>query len=308
MKKQLPFIAIAGLLALVAACGSSAKSSAGTTAKPAESQFYVALGDSYTSGYQPANNGQPAGNTTNGFVYQLVPKLAAKGINVQLANFGCGGATTTSILQTNGCPPMALGPNGEQYPNEPQATAAENFIKAHSGKVALITVSIGGNDVTACAANPDPIGCVGTAVKNVQTNVTTLVKGLRDAAGPNVQIVGITYPDVVLGQWVAAPQAPMNQAANQSLAQISVTAFQQFINPTLKSTYESVGGTFVDVTTATGGYTPLTETTTLAPYGTVPTAVAKVCDLTFYCTLRDIHPQTSGYTQIADLVAAVVKK
>jgi hypothetical protein len=62
-------------------------------------------------------------------------------------------------------------------------------------------------------------------------------------------------------------------------------------------------GSFVDVTTATGAYTPLEQTTTLAPYGTIPVAVAKVCQISYYCQFRDIHARTNGYKIIAQLIA-----
>jgi hypothetical protein len=58
------------------------------------------------------------------------------------------------------------------------------------------------------------------------------------------------------------------------------------------------------VTAATGAYTPLTKTTTLAPYGSLPTAVAKVCTLTWFCKQGNIHATTKGYTLIGQLVAA----
>jgi hypothetical protein len=64
-----------------------------------------------------------------------------------------------------------------------------------------------------------------------------------------------------------------------------------------------VKGIFVDITAATGGYLPFTQTTTLAPYGTIPVAVANVCKLTFYCQLTNIHPRTVGYTLIAQQIA-----
>ena len=47
---------------------------------------------------------------------------------------------------------------------------------------------------------------------------------------------------------------------------------------------------------------PFTQTTTLAPYGTIPVAVAKTCQLTWYCQFQNIHPRTVGYTVIADLI------
>ena len=130
----------------------------------------------------------------------------------------------------------------------------------------------------------------------VKANGKALLERLRKAAGKKTRIVGITYPDVILGSWVG-------ENPNQDLAKLSVVAFQSLLNPALKEMYESVGGTFVDVTKATGAYTPLEQTTTLAPYGEIPVAVAEICKLTAYCAYRDIHPNATGYGIIADLVA-----
>ena len=101
---------------------------------------------------------------------------------------------------------------------------------------------------------------------------------------------------MILGAWVG-------ENPDQELAKLSIVAFQSLLNPALKEMYESVKGRFVDVTKATGAYTPLEQTTTLAPYGDIPVAVAEVCRLTAYCLYRDIHPNTKGYALIADLVA-----
>jgi len=115
-------------------------------------QYYVSLGDSYAAGYQPTS---PKGGhtTTNGFAYQVTRLASAKGYHFTLVNFGCGGATTTSILKSLGC--AQLGPGAPRYPAQTQAGAAEQFLVQHRGHVGLITVSIGGNDVTACASTPN---------------------------------------------------------------------------------------------------------------------------------------------------------
>jgi lysophospholipase L1-like esterase len=282
-------VGIAVSAVVAASCSSS------STATPAD--YYVSLGDSYAAGYQPT--GQGVGHTTtNGFAYQVVGMATHRGYHFTLANFGCGGATTTSLLTSVGCPPGGLGPNGEHYPTMTQAAAAEQFLRQHRGHVGLITVSIGGNDVTHCATVADPTSCVISAIATIKTNLATLLPALRSAAGASVPIVGITYPDVLLGLWVSG------QPSDQNLAKLSVTAFQSLLNPALSTAYSAVGGAFVDVTAATGAYTPLDQTTTLAPYGTVPVAVAKACELTFYCEFHDIHPMTAGYTVIADLVTA----
>ncbi|MGN6609038.1 MAG: SGNH/GDSL hydrolase family protein [Jatrophihabitans sp.] len=280
--------------ASTAPASSSAPSSAATSGAAAGGQLYVSIGDSYAAGYQPTGQGQGR-TTTNGFAYQVVSKAKAKGHDYTLVNFGCAGATTGSVLTSPGCKPNLLGPGAPSY-TQPQAAAAEAYIKAHRAQVGLITVSLGGNDITSCALAKDATGCVISALGTVKTNLATLLQGLRTAAGPSVRIVGITYPDVFLGDLING------SAAAKQLAQLSVTAFKSLINPALQAAYSAAGARFADVTTATGAYEPLTDTTTLAPYGKIPVPVAKVCSLTYYCEFHDIHPRTNGYAIIADLV------
>jgi lysophospholipase L1-like esterase len=253
--------------------------------------YYVSLGDSYAAGYQPK-----LGTTRAGFAYQLVGLAKTRGYKLKLVNFGCAGETTESILKrTKKC--AGLGPGGAKYAGKTQVAAATKFIKKHRKQIGLITVSIGGNDVTFCAKQADPVACVGPALDSVKANGKTLMKRLRKAAGKKARIVGITYPDVLLGEWVRG---------NQDLAKLSLVAFQSLLNPALKDIYSSVGAKFVDVTDETGAYTPLEQTADLAPYGTIPVAVANVCELTWYCELGDIHPRKSGYTEIAQLIAATL--
>ena len=268
-----------------------------TPAGPAEAAtrattYYVSLGDSYSVGYQP-NLGSTPGYT--GYV--------ARHTGLTLVNFGCGGATTSSILNSVGCPDVLPHTVGVvTYPTTTQIAAAQAFLTAHRGHVGLITVTIGGNDVTGCAAQANPVPCVGTAVNNIKANVTTLAADLRAAAGPEVPIIGSTYPDVVLGSYVwphnPAPPSTVN------LAKLSVTAFKLLINPALATAYASSGGSLVDVTAASGAYTSLTRTVNTMTYGVIPVPVASVCALTWFCAQGDIHARTSGYTLIGKLIVA----
>ena len=268
-----------------------------TPAGPAEAAtrattYYVSLGDSYSVGYQP-NLGSTPGYT--GYV--------ARHTGLTLVNFGCGGATTSSILNSVGCPDVLPHTVGVvTYPTTTQIAAAQTFLTAHRGHVGLITVTIGGNDVTGCAAQANPVPCVGTAVNNIKANVTTLAADLRAAAGPEVPIIGSTYPDVVLGSYVwphnPAPPSTVN------LAKLSVTAFKLLINPALATAYASSGGSLVDVTAASGAYTSLTRTVNTMTYGVIPVPVASVCALTWFCAQGNIHARTSGYTLIGKLIVA----
>lgn len=277
-------------IALLAACALTGALAVVPAAQAkAPTMYYVSLGDSYASGYQPDK-----GNTKEGFVYQ-VPALARKrGYNLKVVNFGCGGATVTSMMEQVGCAKEALGPGAKPY-DKTQIAAATDFIRANRKKVALITVSISGNDVTKCVKAEKPVACVQAATEEIKGTVGEAAKRLRSAAGGKPVLVGTTYPDVVLGAWVRG---------NQQIAELSVAAFQNFINPMLKSSYAQGRGKFVDVTAETGAYGDLKEMTTLSPYGSIPKPVADVCRVSWYCEKGDIHANKAGYAIIARMVAA----
>ena len=279
--------AILGVFALLLSMASCSSPSA----PPRAEDYYVSLGDSYAVGYQPS----PAPGATSGYT-----AVVASATHLVLANFGCAGATTTSLLTTQGCtspygPAAASG--AVSYPTQSQEQAAEAFLGAHRGHVSLITVTIGGNDITSCSNRSNLVACFTAAIATISRNVTTLASALRSAAGARVPIIGLTYPDVFLGSWVYPPNSP-----NQSLATESVTIFKTFVNPALAAAYAKANATFVDITAATGAYTPLTQTTTLAPYGTIPVAVAQVCKLTWYCTNGSIHANSDGYSFIGQQI------
>lgn len=317
---------VAAAMFALTACGSS---STGTAPKPSPSptssptasaataagaapsspgqgkQFYVSIGDSYAAGFQPIGR-TGLGSFGHGYANQLPALVDSHDYHLTLVNFGCTGATTTTLISARGCKYAGhQGPNEVVYPGQTQAAAASAFIAAHRSQVALVTVSISGNDITACGRQKDTsaasvAACLTTALAKVKANLSTFLSQLRTASGPDIPIVGITYPDVILGSYVSP-----NPSA-RALAPISVTAFKSLINPALKAEYDAVNGIFVDITAASGAYTPFTQTTKLAPYGTIPVAVAKVCQLTFYCQLTNIHPRTVGYTLIAQQIATAL--
>ncbi len=275
--------------------------------------YYLSLGDSYSVGYQT-----PAIDNGPGFTNKVARKE-----HMTLENFGCGGATTTSLLNTVGCSGSQEATYGVAYPDTTQEAAALAFIAANPGRIGLITVSIGGNDVTACADAASPISCVAAATTTIRTNVGQLVSDLNTALTANndtsAKLVGLTYPDVILGDDVF----PVG-STDPSLAGLSVSAFDDLINPTLDSAYTSVPyGSFVNVTSASyvkgainapnGDDTGMWSngvysgpTTKFKPFGkTVPESVAEVCGLTNYCTIEgDIHPNTKGYRFITGLILA----
>lgn len=258
--------------------------------------YYLSLGDSYSIGYQPGIGG------TAGFAGYIAAQ-----VHMQAENFGCGGATTTSMLDSNGCGDPAS-QNAVSY-SDTQEQAALGFIAAHPGAVSLITISIGGNDFDACSTT----SCVQAAMPTMEANIKSIVSSLAAALAsnddPNARIIGLTYPDVDLGYYVYPTNPPT--AASISSAQSSITAFDDVINPTLSQAYLSVPvGSFVNVTSAPfesateGDDTPLTTTEQVSPYGTQPVAVGEICQLTYFCSEGNIHANTAGYTFIGELAVS----
>ena len=124
------FLVVGAFAFVMAGCSSSSSSSVPSV------KYYVSLGDSYAVGYQPL----PAPHASPGYTAYV-----ATAEHLQLENFGCAGATSASILSTNGCAGHVAATDAVAYLTTPQATSAEAFIRAHKGSIALITVSIGGN-------------------------------------------------------------------------------------------------------------------------------------------------------------------
>ncbi|MCE6998094.1 GDSL-type esterase/lipase family protein [Saccharothrix sp. S26] len=287
--------ALIGALAVVlGACTSTPDPTpSSTTSEPPADRVYVSLGDSYATGYRPADAGGSADAGRDGFAY-----LVAERSDLRLVNLACSGATSVQLRTEPGCPPANRGPDAPDLAGRTQLDAAVQALREHQGRVGLVTVVIGGNDLAPCARAGDPVSCASQAVAATRANLAATLPALREAAG-DAPIVGLTYPDVFLGAWVS-PAFPNGR----DLARLSVSLFRDFFNAALKSEYEKVGATFVDVTAATGGYGPLTETTQDPAYGPIPTPVAKVCALTYFCAHTDVHPTPAGHEAIASAILA----
>lgn len=288
---------IVALLVFLGACTGTPDTTPTTTRStsssppPPADQVYVSLGDSYATGWRPEDGGTPAGASRDGFAY-----LVAQRSDLRLINLACSGATSATMRSAPGCAPGNRALDAPDPAGETQLDAALRTLREHRGRVGLVTVVIGGNDLAPCATESEPLACASQAVTEIQTNLATILPALREAAG-DAPIVGLTYPDVFLGAWVS-PAFP----DGEDLARLSVPLFRDFFNTTLESEYERIDAKFVDVTATTGGYGPLTEVTQDPTYGPIPTPVAKICALTYFCEHTDVHPTPAGHQTIADAV------
>ena len=175
----LPALAAVGIL-VIGLVGPGVASAAA----PAK-QLYVSLGDSYASGYQPGVVRSESGNTRNGFAYQVPEVRGAPRLSAEARELRLRGRDDHLAHLREGVRAAGARPGRPRVPGpDPALAAAARFLRAHRGKVALVTVSIGGNDVTRCATQPDPVGCVTAAIPVIRKNVAAIAKTLRRAAGP----------------------------------------------------------------------------------------------------------------------------
>lgn len=275
------------------AVATTVKSNAGGVADTSELRpaFYLAIGASGSLGYQPM--GQLGGRehaTKVSYTNDLVTIEAKHGVKLSLKQIGCAGETMASMLTAiDHCYPTSNG----------QLSQAVSFLKAHASEVGLVTIDLGFNDVRKCLTHPkiDHV-CANAGLAGVRGSMPKVLSALQAAAGPHVQFVGLLIDDPFLAHYLGGasgrPDSTFTLQTTLTLNQILSADFGQAKIPV------------ADVETAfkTKDQTPRS----LAGFGTVPTNVATVCELTWMCHKApwgpDDHPNSAGFLVIANVVAS----
>ncbi len=258
-------------------------------------RYYVSLGDSLAVGIQPNSKGHSR-TTRQGYADYLYKTEKRRFRGLRLVKMGCGGEDTASISGNSSACGYGL------YRN--QLEAAEAFLRKHRGQVAFVTIDIGANDVDGCLTSSGSIdfACVGDGLNAVKRNVPKIAKRLRKAGGKRMQILGMTYYDPFLAFYLKG-------GSNQTIAKASVPLANQF-NGSISSGYRGRKIKVVDV--AKPFETSNTAMTTLAPFGSIPTNVARICQYTWMCTPApvgpNIHANKAGYKLIARTFAKRIRR
>lgn len=268
------------------------------TSEAAPISYYLSLGDSLAGGAQAIGGppfALPPGGYNQGYANQLHRALLPDQPTLQLVKLGCGGMSALTFL--NGarfCP----------YEHGTELAEAVAFLQAHPGQVELITISLGGNDVSFPPSGGfcfDPAtgildaDCVSATLPAIQERLATILAQLRQTAGPDVPIIGMNYYNPFLGFWLFGP-------VGQLLAQIDNAAVET-LNAGLEQAYAQAGVPVADVGSAFD-ISNFTDTTELEGVGIVPVNVANACNWTWFCTDPplgpDVDANTAGYGVIAN--------
>lgn len=290
--------AIAFAVVLIAGCAvmAAAVTAAGT---PRDARYYVALGDSLSTGFQPTLSGDGI-ETQSGYVDDIYTAEHRYMPRLQLVKFGCPGDTSTSLMTGIGNYPLARRLHCDRTYGS-QLAAAAAFLRAHHrpGEVPLITLDIGINDINRCAGLLEPDSCLLAGEGALKQNLPRILERLRAAAPRGTLFGAMSLYDTYLGK----RYSPEPTAAN---AEAFLGAYRE-ANLTIAADDAAAGFRTADVAGAFDTY----DISAVPWHGSRAAAnLVRTCSLTWSCSAppidHNIHPDTRGYRVIARMYELAV--
>jgi len=228
--------------------------------------YYLALGDSMAYGFQPTKAKAPPAAVDTGYVDLFASRLRKLSPKLEVVNYGCPGESAQTFVR-GGCDWLEHGGKLHDRFRGPQLKAALSFLRAHSGKVSPITVTLWGNDL------PLPLSQnakrAPSSIRSFARRFSSILRQLR-AAAPNAEII-------VSGAW--NPEA--DRLAQSEALYRSVDAA---IRRSAAASHARVANMFA----------------ALDGTGNAKAKSARLCALTFFCSKGDPHPTDAGYREMAD--------
>ena len=154
-----------------------------------------------------------AAGTRNGFAYQ-VPGLARERGYASSSSTSAAGARRPSRCSSDTTRCGGPAPGGRDYAR-PDADRRRRAVPARATAAGRPHHGLDRRqrrDRVRARGRPDPVRRRPRSRRSSE-NVTETAERLRKAAGRKVRIVGTTYPNVLLGQWVGAEPEPGPRAA-----------------------------------------------------------------------------------------------
>jgi lysophospholipase L1-like esterase len=242
-------------------------------------RYYLDLGDSIAYGFQPTKKpGTRASAFDTGYVDVFAARLRKLSPKLRVVNYGCPGESTVTFTG-GGCPAFADGFKLHDAFRGPQLAAAQSFLRAHSGQVSPITLTLWGNDwfsllLDRCKSD---VACVRKrgpgAIASFGSRLASILQRLRVAA-PRAEII-------VTGAWNPDPDQ-----------------LQQ-----LRPIYRSLDASIARAASASRARVAR-ALPAFNPPGNVRAQRARLCTLTFICSKHDPHPTDAGYRALADAFTA----
>lgn len=287
MNPRSPLVAAIALLCVLLLLVGTFMGVIGAFAQPASAASaprpYLVVGDSLSAGYQPDRGDDPAG----GYAARVAAGMATRGQPVRVTNLACTGESTSSMRDGSRC----------SYPQGSQLQAAVAFLRANPD-TALVTVSLGANDVTRCASGTSvDTRCVQRNVGELRQALAGQLTELRRAA-PRARVVVLDYYDPSQAGYV------LDRRARGVGGLTSIVRTQ--VNLAVRAAARDAGARVAYVTEPFDDRWASSVATD--EYGVVPIRVARICSWTWMCDRSDIHPNDEGYRVIGDAVLTTLDR
>lgn len=280
--------ALAPIAALVLVLGTIGNAAASSEASSDHAKlYYVSVGDSQAAGVQPIGDPDNLYRTLDGYSEQLLAIGRERLPKLSLIKLGCPGETTATMIGGGIC----------SYPHGSQLDEAVSFLHAHRNHVAFVTIDLGANDFP---CNEER--CVPAGIASIRANLPGILAVLREAAGPDVPIVGATLYNPFLAAWLLGPEG-------RAYAEYTETALIGPIDAMLREIFQAAGADVADVEGAFSS-TDFTTQVELRDAGTVPLNVARICMWTWVCAPPPLGPNNhanhDGYAVMARAFAVTL--
>jgi len=274
----MPVKVLTGVLGLVLLTALAASAASGPVYQ-APQAYYLALGDSIAYGFQPNKpKAAPPSAFDSGYVDLFAARLRKLSPTIQVVNYGCPGESTRTFA-AGGCEGRGDVKALHDSFKGAQLDAALAFLRAHSGEVGPVTLTLFGNDwfpvvFETCKGK---LTCIRKRapgeIASLGSRLTAIMNRLR-AAAPTTEII-------VTGAWNIDPDSleqlrPVYRSLNSAIARAAARSRSRFAD-TL----------------------PIFN-----PTGSPRAQRARLCALSFVCSKGDPHPTDAGYRAIAGTAIA----
>lgn len=300
-------IAIAAALAVLATLTPLLPAHADDARTPTprqEKMYYISMGDSLAAGAQLNPDTGVPHETRQGYVDQIYRVLRKSYPNLKHIRLGCGGETSATLIAGGLC----------AYAEESQLSEALDVIERNEGRVVLLTLNIGTNDLafSGCFSVVDPaaqLSCFQETLGNLANNLDQSLRQITTAAKGQFPVVAANMYNLYLNSWLQG-------APGQSLAKLSAQLEREINNQIFHPLYSAYGVRRADLASTFNSqdFTTRVPSDLPPPNDVLPLNVATLCKYTYACPHPasglpvDYHFNTTGYSVVAKEFLSALRK
>ncbi len=156
-------------------------------------QYYLALGDSFTYGFQFSKLGLAPTAFNTGYVDAFATRMRTIRPDLLVVNYGCPGESSVTFI-AGGCSGLAAGVALHDDYEAAQLDAAVAFLRAHPGRVSPITLTVWSNDfldlVRSCGGDFVCVQAQAPAASAQYASRLALILHRLRAVAPSAELIG----------------------------------------------------------------------------------------------------------------------